>query len=350
MPAPLLTSAENAAAMLRDGALVAFPTDTVYGIAALADADFDNQKLRAFKGGRSERFSLHAGSAADAMRFGGPLTTAEQRMVARWCPAGVTLVVAHPRVRTLGLRVVTDSVGACFLKAAQVPVVATSANLHGQPTLTDPQGIAALPGVDAVLDGGISTPRPASTVARMLPTGFEVLRQGSTKLMPLTTTFVCLGNLNRSAFAHRWLQVASEWWGARVSAFTPYYAPSSMGLIARSESRAPALMQEAAQAYGVDLSEHVPTRLAPDLLSATELAVAMDDDVAGAVTAAATGEVLNLRVNDPMARGGPAFGLCARKVLDALAFQLLARTAAFGPADAQLESEFRKVMWVPETP
>lgn len=343
MPARLLTSPDEAAALLLQGKLVAFPTDTVYGIAALADERFDNAALRAFKGGRSERFSLHSGSVADAAKFAGPLNAAETRLVRRWCPHGVTLVVAHAALGTLGVRVVGDALGSAMLRACGAPVVATSANLHGQPVLPDPAEIAQLPGIDAVLDGGLQKYTYASTVAALLPVGMKVLRQGKTELKPLNVVFVCIGNLNRSAFAHRWLDAANAWWASRVAGYVPALHAESMGLIARASAKVPQPMQAAAARYGVDLSSHVPRALDPAALASADVVVALNDEVVAAVAPIAGDRLLNLKVKDPM--GGPeaGFAACAADVLRALESQFVARLAS--PADAAYEPAFREVMY-----
>lgn len=345
MPAPLLTSPEEAAALIQQGKLVAFPTDTVYGIAALADERFDNAALRAFKGGRSERFSLHSGSVADAEKFAGPLNPAEARLVQHWCPHGVTLVVAHSALGTLGVRVVGDALGSAALRACGAPVVATSANLHGQPVLPDPARIAELAGIDAVLDGGLQKNTYASTVAALLPLGMKVLRQGKTELKPLKVVFVCIGNLNRSAFAHHWLEAANAWWASRIAGYVPALQASSMGLIARAAAKVPPPMQAAAALYGVDLSKHIPRALDADALAAADIVVAMNDEVVNAIERIAGDRLLKLKVKDPM--GGPetGFAACAADVLGTLQAHFVARLAS--PADAAYDTAFREVMYGP---
>jgi L-threonylcarbamoyladenylate synthase len=349
MAAKLISAAdhEHAARILREGGLVAFPTDTVYGIAGLADDQFDNATLRAFKGGRRERFSLHAGSTVDALRYGGPLRTLEAVWVKALAPHGVTLVVAHAE-GTLGLRVVRDKLGAQLLMAVGAPVVATSANLHGQPVLNDPGEIVNLPGVDAVLDGGILPERPASTVVRLLPVGVEVLRHGAVDASELQQRgsvgieFVCLGNLNRSAFAEHAVQAMQAWLAEHVESFVPILNASSSGVIASPAMHPPQAMLDAASARGVDLSTHTPRRPTPDRLSATAMVVAMGDDVADEVAAMAGHSILNFQSPDPM--GGPAQGYAAMAShvatrLDAT----LARWAGLGDKDQPLEAQFRKL-------
>lgn len=349
MAAKLIPAAdlEQAARIVRDGGLVAFPTDTVYGIAGLADDRFDNAKLRAFKGGRRERFSLHAGSSTDALRYGGPRRAIEAAWVRALAPHGVTLVVARDG-GTLGLRVVRDKFGAELLSAAAAPVVATSANLHGQPVLSDPAEIAKLPGVDAVLDGGILPERPASTVVRLLPVGVEVLRRGAVDAAELQARgsvaieFVCLGNLNRSAFAEHAVHAMQAWMAERVASFVPLLQAASSGVIASPSVHPPQAMLDAAAGRGVDLSTHTPHRPTADRLSATQVVVAMGDDVSDEVADMAGRPILNFQAPDPM--GGPAQGYAAMAAhVAARLDDTLARWAAVGDKDQELEAQFRKL-------
>ncbi len=347
----------EAAELLRAGKLVAFPTDTVYGVAAVPTAwadvepadprsveielgdDPDSVYLRAFKGGRKELFSLHCGSTRSALTYVSPRTTLEEFAITELGPRGVTVVLRWHR-RSLGVRIVNHAVGSAFLEACGVPVLATSANLHGQPTLNDPREIAKLPGLAAVVDGGVLPARLASTVLRMLPAGLQVLRHGAMDLAGLRTHFtrdlhfVCLGNLNRSAFAHRLLATMQHWLEKHVKDFVPAWRVSSSGVIGNPKVAVPQPMQQAAAKFGVSMQDHTPKRFDPG--ASHGLRVVLGDDVAALV-----GDVaMNLRVDDPMAGPPQGYERCARDIVTRLHFNLMADWA---PAnDAVQEAAFRR--------
>lgn len=323
---------ELAADMLRQGALVGFPTDTVYGVAAAADSRFGNERLKAFKGGRSDGFSLHAGNVDSVIVAAGELLSAEEFAVRALTPNGATVVVAsesHPAA-SIGLRVVQHPLGSRLLELAGVPVIATSANEHGQPPLRDPADIAKLP-LDAVLSGGPLPERPASSVVRLLPSGLEILRMGAAsrdrlaQMFTRPVQFVCLGNLNRSAFAHRLLEAMQNWLMSQVRDFVPAYAPSSSGMIARAAMRTPPDMQQAARQYHVSLASHTPQAFDPDLLP--HLCVSMGEDVAPHVQEFAPGRVLQWQIDDPMGKPPGVYARAARQVVAAMREDLLARWA-----------------------
>lgn len=349
MPARILKpeQAAEAAHILRAGGLVGFPTDTIYGVAGLADNSFNNAKLRALKGGRPEPFSLHAGDVESALHFAGGLGPMECRLARALTPHGATLVVAAAsRPHGLGLRVVRHGLGSRLLLAVGAPVVATSANLHGQPVLNDAAAIAALPGVDAVLDAGPLPPRPASTVARMLPAGLQVLREGALPAPELArrcltrVLFVCLGNLNRSAFAHGLVHTLQERLAA-LPRFVPLFAPRSRGTIAHPAMTVPEPMLEAALARGVDLSRHTPKPLQPRDPADADLVVAMGDEVAGDVPPGA----LNLRVPDPMGGEAAEFAACARTIACRLRERLLPGWAVGDAVDAAFKAELDELFF-----
>lgn len=343
---------DEAAKLLREGKLVAFPTDTVYGVAALADTTFHSAHLASFKGGRPEPFAVHLPDVEMALDVSGPLRELTRHAVSTLGPRGVTVIVAHgPQQKGLGLRIVQHKVGSKFLKLAGAAVVATSANAHGEPPLRDPAKIAELPGLDAVLDAGELPERPASTVIRMLRSGVEILREGAVtrenlaELFARSVEFVCLGNLNRSAFAHRLLEAMQQYYAGKIKSFVPAYSLASSGLIARPTARSPQPMHKAAAEYGVDLATHKPTRFAESRVGKSDLPIAMGDDVADEVSAAAS-HAHRWTVYDPM--GGPEAGYFdtaaqVRAHMEAL----LARTARIRADDDALEDEFEKLFSPP---
>ena len=344
MPAKILgpDKAEEAARLLRQGKLVAFPTDTVYGVAALADDALHSAGLQAFKGGRHEPFSVHLPDAATALKVAAPLSDLEQHAVSVMCPRGVTVIVANGiSNKSLGLRVVQHDLGSRFLTLAEGAVVATSANRHGEPPLNTPEQIAELPGVEAVLSAGELPERPASSVVRMLRCGVEVLREGAVvradlgKLLGRTIEFVCMGNLNRSAFAKGLLVEMQRYDAREVAGFIPAYDVASSGLVGHLQSGSPPSMLKAAQQRHVNLSEHVPRRFKPK--SVFDLRVAMGEDIWEDLPGG-----LHWDVYDPM--GSPAKGyvrMCD-EVCESMN-ALLARTAVIRADDAALEARFEKL-------
>jgi L-threonylcarbamoyladenylate synthase len=172
MPAAILSAdrpdaIRAAAEALRAGRLVAFPTETVYGLGADAGTDAAVATIYAAKGRPSHNpLIVHLPDAATASRFGRFDARAQQLAGAFW-PGPLTLVV--PRIAgvpladrttaglpTVALRVPSHPVALALLKASGLPLAAPSANVSGRVSATTAQHVAETLGdkVAVILDGG----------------------------------------------------------------------------------------------------------------------------------------------------------------------------------------------------
>lgn len=169
LPGPTSTDLEDAADQLAAGALVAFPTETVYGLGARADDPQAVAAIYAAKGRPTDHpLIVHVSGPEGVARFADPVPPAAAALMARFWPGPLTLILprragiaeaaagGHP---TIGLRCPSHPVAQALLRATEargVPgVAAPSANRFGRvsPTtaahVTDEFG----PGL-RVLDGG----------------------------------------------------------------------------------------------------------------------------------------------------------------------------------------------------
>ncbi len=204
-------------AVLQEGGLVAFPTETVYGIAARADRSAGLERLRELKGRPADLpLTWHAGSSSALQRFErvSPLAL---RLVARYWPGPLTLVLPgvprglEPLTQNgwTGVRLPAHRGTAGILDALEFPVAMTSANRHGSPPVTEADTLEREfgAGVDWILDGGPSRLSEASSVLRLGPGHFELLRPGLFTLEQLQAAaglriaLVCTGNTCRSPMA-----------------------------------------------------------------------------------------------------------------------------------------------------
>jgi L-threonylcarbamoyladenylate synthase len=177
-------------AALEAGAIVALPTDTVYGIAVALDTPGGIEALFAAKKRPPERgIALLIADAAQAATIAEWPATAAALADAFW-PGGLTLVVpqradvAWPPVLTggaptIGLRV-PDHAAPRVLAAAVGPLPTTSANRSGQPEAADAAAIIEQLGdaIALVIDGGPARGGPASTVVDCSVDPPRILRVG----------------------------------------------------------------------------------------------------------------------------------------------------------------------------
>lgn len=192
---------EPAAARLREGGLVAFPTETVYGIAAARDNPDAVRRLLELRGSPDDKLlTLHIADRDAARKHVGRIPVVAQRLMERFWPGPLTIVM-----NDIGVRFPSDPIARALIRRAGVPVVAPSANRSGQPPATDAAGVPN--GVDIVIDGGPTRHRKSSTVVRADDRRAEVLREGAIPASVIDEVnyfqilFVCTGNTCRSAMA-----------------------------------------------------------------------------------------------------------------------------------------------------
>lgn len=134
-------SVSRAAQALRAGVLVAFPTDTVYGVGAhIFRADAVARLYEVKQRPRSKPIALLVGTAADLERVGREVPDTANLLAERFWPGALTLIVPRsadlPAVLTAGgatvaVRMPDHPVALALIAAAGAPVAATSANLSG---------------------------------------------------------------------------------------------------------------------------------------------------------------------------------------------------------------------------
>ncbi len=178
----------SALKVLHQGGLVAFPTDTVYGVGALAFDEVAVQSVYAAKG-RSEEKAIPVllGDPADLDQVAASLPETAHRLAQRFWPGPLTLVVFKQKTlpaavsptETVGVRVPDHPVARTLLRASG-PLAVTSANISGQPSpCTAREVLAQLGGrVPLIIDGGRTPGGVPSTVLDCTKPDPVILRAG----------------------------------------------------------------------------------------------------------------------------------------------------------------------------
>jgi L-threonylcarbamoyladenylate synthase len=180
----------RAAECLRGGGLVAFPTETVYGLGVHALDRAAVAALFRAKGRPShDPLIVHVPSLADAAGLVVSIPPVAEMLAARFWPGPLTMVLprssAIPDEVTAGLpsvaiRVPSHPVAQALLRAAAVPIAAPSANLFSRPSPTRAEHVVAdLDGrIDLILDAGPTEVGVESTVVELIGESLRVLRPG----------------------------------------------------------------------------------------------------------------------------------------------------------------------------
>jgi tRNA threonylcarbamoyl adenosine modification protein (Sua5/YciO/YrdC/YwlC family) len=168
----------RASQLLRGGAVVAFPTDTVYGLGASADDEVAQRRIYQIKG-RPVGMPLILMVAAESQLEGlVHVDSQAEKMIRRWWPGPLTLILHRVGGGTLGVRIPKHKVALDLLRHAG-PLMTTSANMHGRDPAMTAEEAGALGGVMAVLDGGSAPGGTASTVLDLTGPEPHVLREGA---------------------------------------------------------------------------------------------------------------------------------------------------------------------------
>ncbi|MGB8276124.1 MAG: L-threonylcarbamoyladenylate synthase [Alphaproteobacteria bacterium] len=207
---------DEAARLIRAGRLVAFPTETVYGLGC--DATNDRAVAAVFEAKGRPRFNpliIHVAGLEDAAKLV-RMTEAAERLARRFWPGPLTLVLprtadcpvsllAGAGLDSLAVRVPAHPVALSLLAAAGRPVAAPSANPSGQvsPTRAEhvEQGLGAR--VDLILDGGPCAIGLESTVLDLSGKSPAILRPGALERAAIEEVTGPLAEVRRTAAAPR---------------------------------------------------------------------------------------------------------------------------------------------------
>jgi tRNA threonylcarbamoyl adenosine modification protein (Sua5/YciO/YrdC/YwlC family) len=282
----LQAQAAHAVARLKSGALVVLPTETVYGVAADPEDQTSIARVVELKGrAAGHEFTYHLASRAWLDQLAPPPPLRIERLLARFWPGPLTLLLAGRRQGIVGARVPAHPFAHAVLAEFGRPLYLSSVNRTGEPPLFDPDEIVARFGerIDVLYDGGRTPLQQASTVARFDGRCLSIVRQGILSEQDLLRAaarpilFVCTGNTCRSPLASALATRAL----ARVLGIEPGqllahgFLVTSAGLSTWDGMPASEGSIAAAAAIGLDLSGHRATQLTRELLLRAERVYAM---------------------------------------------------------------------------
>ncbi|QSZ27037.1 threonylcarbamoyl-AMP synthase [Aceticella autotrophica] len=182
---------EEAAKVLREGGLVAFPTETVYGLGANSLNEDAVKKIFIAKGRPQDNpLILHIAEFEDLHRYVKEIPYKAVILMKKFWPGPLTMIFEKsdivPYINTAGtntvaLRMPSNRIAHLLIKHAGVPISAPSANLSGKPSPTEVSHVIHdLNGkVDVIIDGGRCDVGVESTVLDMTEEIPIILRPGS---------------------------------------------------------------------------------------------------------------------------------------------------------------------------
>jgi len=180
---------EQVVRTLRQGGVVAYPTDTTYGIGCDI---FHKKGVKAIyqikQRDPRKPFSFICADLSDVANYA-QVSNFAFKIMKRHLPGPYTFVMEATRVvpdllttkqKTVGIRIPDNPIALAIVRELGHPLVTTSVNIAGEDPLSDPQLIEEQMGnlFDLVIDGGILMGKP-STIISLIDDRVEVLREGS---------------------------------------------------------------------------------------------------------------------------------------------------------------------------
>ncbi len=181
----------SAADILRDGGVVAYPTDTLYGLAANPASGAAIARLYRIKGRPVElAIPLIAAGLEQIESVGGVLGPATRRLAERFWPGPLTLVMpawpgldsrVHAGLGTVAVRVPAHDVARMLAGLCGWPITSTSANKSGEAATADPGAVRAALGDElaALVDAGPSPGGAPSTIVDVSGAAPRLIRAGA---------------------------------------------------------------------------------------------------------------------------------------------------------------------------
>jgi L-threonylcarbamoyladenylate synthase len=296
---------KKAAELVDDGGLVAFPTETVYGLACRVERD-SLARLDRIKGrDTGKHYTLHIGQLDQYRKYVPKAGIRAEKLIRRAWPGPLTLVfelgaadmemqrgrLGGEEIRALyknnsiGIRCPDHPVASVLLRLVDHPVVAPSANRAGEPPATEAAQVVSqlADDVDVVLDGGPCKHGKSSTVALVGKAGVKMLREGTYSPLELqamstvTFLFVCTGNTCRSPMAEGlFRKYLAEKIGCGIDDLEENgYKVMSAGTMDMTGAPASIESVRACAAKGVDLTSHASQPLTRSLVDASDFIFGM---------------------------------------------------------------------------
>jgi L-threonylcarbamoyladenylate synthase len=203
----LVSQIEKGIKILKEGGLVAYPTDTVYGLGAdIRQADAVNKVYLVKSRPRNMAFPLLVSSVGEIEKLAAEITPLARGLIEAFLPGALTLVLwasnlVPPYLRTetgtVALRIPAHPVPIALIRGVGGAIVGTSANLSGRPSPVTAEEVRFQLGdrVDMIIDGGRCAGKE-STIVDATGKNPVVLREGAISKNDIDTVYTKVSSGN----------------------------------------------------------------------------------------------------------------------------------------------------------
>ncbi len=275
---------KEAAVILQKGGIVAFPTETVYGLAAdYNNEDTINRLYDIKKRPKDKPFTIHIAKKEKITEYIDEPDQLTKRLIDKFWPGPLTIIVKSKNEKTLGFRMPSNRIALELINMSNLTVVGPSTNVSGKPEPVEPFSVVeAFDGlIDMVIDAGPTEIGISSTIVDMTTLRPKILREGSnidevkavlheniiTGII-MNVLVVCTGNSCRSPMAEGLLkrELEKEGFSIRSAGTT-----TVDGLVITPET-----IEVMKRYANVDMSGFLTHRLTKDLADWADIIFVMD--------------------------------------------------------------------------
>ncbi len=170
-----------AANALLSGKIVAFPTETVYGLGVCADnsAAIDNL-YRVKQRSRDKKSSIMISKPEEVSKYVKHVPLIAEKLISAFWPGPLTIIMDTDDNNTVGLRNPDNRVIRDLINEVGIPIASTSANISGGSPAIDVQQVINnfSDKIDVILDGGPAEAGRPSTIVKIWDDTYEIIRHG----------------------------------------------------------------------------------------------------------------------------------------------------------------------------
>ena len=170
-----------AANALLSGKIVAFPTETVYGLGVCADNDIAIDNLYSVKQrSKDKKLSIMISESEEVSKYVKHVPLIAEKLIGTFWPGPLTIILDLDDNSTVGLRNPDNRVIRDLINEVAVPIASTSANISGGSPAIDAQQVISnfSDKIDVVLDGGPAEAGNPSTVVKIWDDTYKIIRHG----------------------------------------------------------------------------------------------------------------------------------------------------------------------------